>query len=102
MKVETENKIRELKKQKNAIILAHYYAPAEVQKIADYVGLTLGLLVCYFLGAFWYSEVYAASGKTFLTSLAMLSAIYIIPDVIKLILSLVLKGKILAHLQKIK
>ena len=38
MKVETENKIRELKKQKNAIILAHYYAPAEVQKIADYVG----------------------------------------------------------------
>ena len=38
MKVDTENKIRELKKQKNAIILAHYYAPAEVQKIADYVG----------------------------------------------------------------
>ena len=38
MKVETENKIRELKKQKNAIILAHYYAPAEVQRIADYVG----------------------------------------------------------------
>ena len=38
MKVGTENKIRELKKQKNAIILAHYYAPAEVQKIADYVG----------------------------------------------------------------
>ena len=38
MKVDAENKIRELKKLKNAIILAHYYAPAEVQKIADYVG----------------------------------------------------------------
>ena len=38
MKVDTENKIRGLKKQKNAIILAHYYAPAEVQRIADYVG----------------------------------------------------------------
>ena len=38
MKVDTENKIRALKKQKNAIILAHYYAPAEVQRIADYVG----------------------------------------------------------------
>ena len=38
MRVDAENKIRELKKQKNAIILAHYYAPAEVQKIADYVG----------------------------------------------------------------
>ena len=38
MRVDAENKIRELKKQKNAIILAHYYAPAEVQKIAEYVG----------------------------------------------------------------
>ena len=38
MRVDAENKIRELKKQKNAIILAHYYAPAEVQRIADYVG----------------------------------------------------------------
>ena len=38
MRVDAENKIRELKKLKNAIILAHYYAPAEVQKIADYVG----------------------------------------------------------------
>ncbi len=32
------NKIAELKKQKNAVILAHYYAPHEVQEIADYVG----------------------------------------------------------------
>ena len=38
MRVDAENKIRELKKQKNAIILAHYYAPADVQRIADYVG----------------------------------------------------------------
>ena len=30
--------IEELKKEKNAVILAHYYAPAEVQEIADYVG----------------------------------------------------------------
>ena len=38
MRVDAENKIRELKKQKNAIILAHHYAPAEVQRIADYIG----------------------------------------------------------------
>lgn len=38
MKTDTKNKILELKKQKNAIILAHYYAPAEIQSIADYVG----------------------------------------------------------------
>ncbi len=38
MKEGTENKIRELKEQKNAIILAHYYAPCEIQEVADYVG----------------------------------------------------------------
>ena len=38
MKVETENKIRELKEKKNAIILAHYYTPSEIQAVADHVG----------------------------------------------------------------
>ncbi len=33
-----KSKIQQLKKQKNAVILAHYYAPAEVQALADYVG----------------------------------------------------------------
>lgn len=33
-----KNKIEQLKRKKNAVILAHYYAPAEVQEIADYVG----------------------------------------------------------------
>ena len=33
-----KNKIEQLKREKNAVILAHYYAPAEVQEIADYVG----------------------------------------------------------------
>ena len=33
-----KNQIEQLKRVKNAVILAHYYAPAEVQKIADYVG----------------------------------------------------------------
>ena len=33
-----KNQIKQLKKEKNAVILAHYYAPAEVQEIADYVG----------------------------------------------------------------
>ncbi len=31
-------KIRQLKKEKNAVILAHYYVPDEVQEIADYIG----------------------------------------------------------------
>ena len=33
-----KNRIGQLKIAKNAVVLAHYYAPAEVQEIADYVG----------------------------------------------------------------
>jgi quinolinate synthase len=36
-------KIQELKETKNAIILAHYYQPPEVQDIADFVGDSLEL-----------------------------------------------------------
>lgn len=36
-------KIDELKKQKNAIIMAHYYQDAAIQDIADYVGDSLAL-----------------------------------------------------------
>lgn len=31
-------KIRQIKEEKNAVILAHYYVPDEVQAIADYIG----------------------------------------------------------------
>lgn len=33
-----KTQIEELKKRKNAVVLAHYYAPAETQAVADFVG----------------------------------------------------------------
>ncbi len=38
MNSEVKSQILQLKKEKNAVILAHYYVPDEVQAIADHVG----------------------------------------------------------------
>ncbi|MBI3894691.1 MAG: quinolinate synthase NadA [Acidobacteria bacterium] len=43
VQTEVEEKILRLKREKNAVILAHNYQVTEVQEIADYVGDSLGL-----------------------------------------------------------
>ena len=45
MSSEIIDKIQILKKQRNAVILAHNYQPGEIQDIADYTGDSLGLSV---------------------------------------------------------
>lgn len=41
--VDLKKKIRELCRQKNAVLLAHYYTVGEVQEVADFIGDSLAL-----------------------------------------------------------
>lgn len=43
--MEVAEKIKELKRRKNAVILAHYYTVGEVQEVADFVGDSLALSI---------------------------------------------------------
>ena len=43
MQEEIIRRIRQIKQEKNAVILAHYYTRPEVQDVADYLGDSLGL-----------------------------------------------------------
>lgn len=42
-KASLQEEIRLLKKEKQAVIMAHYYVPAEVQEVADHIGDSLAL-----------------------------------------------------------
>ena len=44
-KIEIKERIEQLKKQKGAVILAHYYTSDDVQEVADFLGDSLALSV---------------------------------------------------------
>lgn len=65
MNNQIKQRIQQLKKECNAVILAHYYAPDDVQEIADYVGdsfylsklaTTLPQTVLCYCGVFFMAE----------------------------------------------
>src|SRR5690349_20620877 len=41
--LDVDNEIRRLKRQRNAVILAHYYQESEIQDLADFIGDSLQL-----------------------------------------------------------
>ena len=62
-----QSAIMELKKKKNAVILAHYYQEGAIQDIADYVGDSLGLAQ---FGAKVTADIIVLAGVVFMAETA--------------------------------
>lgn len=75
----------------------------EKKFIFKIIALILGLLICYLIGTIWFSIVYANQGKEydFIAVLSMCVFPYIIPDGVKMAVSLLISGRIKKAIDKI-
>lgn len=61
--------------------------------VAIWVGIPIGLIVTYILGALWFCKINGSEGG-FLTALLTLSIPFAIPDILKLLLSVLVAKRI--------
>ncbi len=79
-KEKLQDEIRRVKREKNIILLAHYYQQPEIQDLADYVGDSLGLSQC---AASVNAEKTAFAGVHFMAQTAKIlnpKAMVLLPD----------------------
>ena len=63
------------------------------------VAMVLGLVLCYAFGTFWFLTVYTGgSGETLLGALTLCVFPYVLPDLGKIFLALVLVSRVKKHL----
>lgn len=61
--------------------------------------MVLGLVLCYAFGTFWFLTVYTSgSGETLLGALTLCVFPYVLPDLGKIFLALVLVSRVKKHL----
>lgn len=79
-KVKLQEEIRRIKREKNIVLLAHYYQQSEIQDLADYVGDSLGLSQC---AASVHAETIVFAGVHFMAQTAKIlnpKAKVLLPD----------------------
>ena len=67
--------------------------------LAPYFGMLLGLLLCYLSGTLWYMYVWAGTSEPmgFLAAVTVCVLPYILPDICKLILALIVSHAVKRH-----
>lgn len=58
------------------------------------IGSIIGLIVCYVFGTIWFQYIYLSGDTTFLATLSICVLPYIIPDIIKIAIALLLDERL--------